>query len=159
MAKILSLLFIFTQNFWPIGGPFSWASFCWATYGPQKISIRIKYNSLVNHINISFKKILIIFKILYNTDNCNSCEGIGYPIKLNVFGKLKKKSDNALDPYGYSDFFLIDNITSEATQNKVMFFFEKSTKRDQIKIELGEMKTNSPRFPKMTTAEEIMFFF
>ncbi len=40
LAKILSLLFIFSQNLWPIGGPFSWASLCWATYGPQKISIR-----------------------------------------------------------------------------------------------------------------------
>ena len=119
----------------------------------------IKYNSLINHIIITFKKTVIIDKILYKTDNCKGCEGIGYPIKLNVFGKLKKNSDDVLDPYDDSDFILIDNITSEATQNRVMFFFEKSIKCDQIKIEWGEMKTYSPRFPKMTTAREIMFFY
>ena len=37
--KILSLLFIFSQNMWPISGPFSWASLCWATNRPQKITI------------------------------------------------------------------------------------------------------------------------
>ena len=117
------------------------------------------YDSLVNHIIITFNKTVIIDKMVYKTDNCYTCEGIGYPTQLNIYSKIKSDSQTELSPYDDSGFTLIDNITSEATQDKVLFTFNQSIKSDQIKIEWGQMKTYYPRFPKMTTAREIMFFY
>ena len=117
------------------------------------------YDSLVNNIIVTFKSTVVIDKMLFKTDNCNGCEGIGYPTELKIYSKLKSNSDKGLDPYDEANFNLIDNIKSDATQNNVIFLFEQSIKCDQIKIEWANIKTYHPRFAKMTTAREIMFFF
>ena len=119
----------------------------------------ITYESLVNNIIITFNSTVLIDKMVYKTDNCNGCEGIGYPLELKIYSKLKSNSIEELDPYDESGFILIDDIVSDATQNKVLFQFNQTIKCDQIKIEWGNMKTYYPRFPKMTTAREIIFFF
>ena len=117
------------------------------------------YDSLVNNIIVTFKSTVVIDKMLFRTDNCNGCEGIGYPTELKIYSKLKFDSDKDLSPYDESDFNLVDYIISNATQSNVIFFFEQSIKCDQIKIEWANIKTYIPRYPKMTTAKEIMFFF
>ena len=120
---------------------------------------QVTYDSLVNNIIITFNSTVIIDKMVFKTDNCNGCEGIGYPTELKIYSKLKSDSNEELSPYDDTDFTLIDDITSDATQSIVLFTFDQSIKCDQIKIEWANMKTYYPRFPKMTTAREIMFFF
>ena len=97
--------------------------------------------------------------MLFKTDNCSGCEGIGYPTDLKIYTKLKSNSDKELNPYDETGFTLIDEIVSDATQSNVLFIFDKSIKCDQIKIEWANIKTYYPRFSKMATAKEIMFFF
>ena len=118
----------------------------------------ITYESLVNHIIITFNTTVNFDKMLYKTDNCQGCEGIGYPTELKIYTKLKSDSNKELNPYDDSDFTLIDDIISEATQNIVLFTFDKTLICDQIKIEWAGIKTYSNR-EKFTTAKEIQFFF
>ena len=84
----------------------------------------VTYDSLVNHIIITFNSTVIIDKMLFKTDNCNGCEGIGYPTDLKVYSKLKSNPDEELSPYDDSDFTLIDDIISDPTQSIVLFSFE-----------------------------------
>ena len=119
----------------------------------------VTYDSLVNHIIITFNSTVIIDKMLFKTDNCNGCEGIGYPTDLKVYSKLKSNPDEELSPYDDSDFTLIDDIISDPTQSIVLFSFEQSITCDQIKIEWAGIQTYYPRFPKMTTVREIMLFY
>ena len=118
----------------------------------------VTYDSLVNHIIITFSSTVVIDKMVFKTDNCNTCEGIGYPTELKVYSKLKS-SDEDLSPSDDSGFTLVDDIVSDATQSRVLFTFDQSIKCDQIKIEWAAIKTYYPRFPKMTTVREIMFFY
>ena len=120
---------------------------------------QVTYDSLVNNIIITFNSTVIIDKMVFKTDNCNGCEGIGYPTELKIYSKLKSDSNEELSPYDDTDFTLIDDIISDATQSIVLFTFDQSIKCDQIKIEWANISTYYPRFPKMTTAREIMFFF
>ena len=118
----------------------------------------VTYESLVNHILITFNTTVNIDKMLYKTDNCKGCEGIGYPTELKIYTKLKSDSTKELNPYEDSDFTLIEDIISEATQNIVLFTFDQTIICDQIKIEWADIKTYS-KFEKFTTAKEIKFFF
>ena len=118
----------------------------------------ITYDSLVNSIIITFSTTVVLDKMIFKTDNCYSCEGIGYPTELKVYSKLKSDSNDELNPYDESDFTLIDDIVSDATQSIVLFKFEQTIKCDQIKIEWANIKTYYPRFPKMTTVREIQLF-
>ena len=118
----------------------------------------VTYDSLVNSIIITFSTTVVLDKMIFKTDNCNGCEGIGYPTELKVYSKLKSDSNDVLNPYDDSDFTLIDDIESDATQSIVLFKFEQTIKCDQIKIEWANIKTYYPRFPKMTTVREIQLF-
>ena len=104
---------------------------------------------MVNNIIITFNSTVIIDKMVFKTDNCNGCEGIGYPTELKIYSKLKSDSNKELSPYDDTDFTLIDDIISDATQSIVLFTFDQSIKCDQIKLEWANMKTYYPRFPKM----------
>ena len=114
----------------------------------------ITYDNLKNFIIITFEKEIYFDKMVYKTDNCNSCEGIGYPTTLKIYSKLSSTPD----PYSDADFKLIDTIISEATQDIVLFTFSQTVNCNQIKLEWEEMKTYYPRFEKFTTAKEIQFF-
>ena len=118
----------------------------------------VTYDSLVNSIIITFSTTVVLDKMIFKTDNCNGCEGIGYPTELKVYSKLKSDSSDVLNPYDESDYTLIDDIVSDATQSIVLFKFEQTIKCDQIKIEWANIKTYYPRFPKMTTVREIQLF-
>ena len=118
----------------------------------------VTYESLINCIIITFNTTVIIDKMVYKTDNCQGCEGIGYPTELKIYTKLKSDSNEVLNPYEESGFTLVDTIISEATQDKVLFIFSQSFECDQIKIEWAGIKTYD-RFEKFTTAKEIMLFF
>ena len=136
----------------------------WFSEGQQGISYtnpktNVTYNSLVNNIIITFNKTVIIDKMVYKTDNCNGCEGIGYPLELKIYSKLKTDANKALNPYDESGFTLIDDIVSDFTQDIVLFTFNQTIKCDQIKIEWANLKTYSPRFEKFTTAKEIILLF
>ena len=137
----------------------SWTTH-WRSEGQQGSSYTnkitgITYDSLINFIIITFDQEIYLDKIIYKTDNCVSCEGIGYPTVLKVYSKLS--SDSEADPYSDSGFELEDEITSEASGDKVLFKFAQTIKCDQIKLEWSEMKTY-PRFEKFTTAMDIQFF-
>ena len=116
----------------------------------------ITYDSLINNIIVTFNTTVYIDKMVYKTDNCNGCEGIGYPTELLIYTKLKSKPKEQLNPYNDSDFILIENITSEATQDIVLFTFNQTLVCDQIKLEWAGIKTYS-HFEKFTTAKEIKF--
>ena len=118
----------------------------------------ITYDSLVNSIIITFSTTVVLDKMVLKTDNCYGCEGIGYPTELKVYSKLKSDSNNELNPYDESNFTLVDDIVSDATQSIVLFTFEQTIKCDQLKIEWADIKTYYPRFPKMTTVKEIQLF-
>ena len=118
----------------------------------------VTYDSLVNSIIITFSTTVVFDKMIFKTDNCNGCEGIGYPTELKLYSKLKSDSNDVLNSYDDSDFTLIDDIESDATQSIVLFKFEQTIKCDQIKIEWANIKTYYPRFPKMTTVREIQLF-
>ena len=118
----------------------------------------ITYDSLVNNIIITFKKTVIFDKMVYKTDNCKGCEGIGYPLELKIYSKLKKNSNEIINPYNDSGFTLIDDIVSDSTQEIVLFTFNQTIKSDQVKIEWGNIKTYS-KFEKFTTAKEIILLF
>ena len=137
----------------------SWTTH-WRSEGQQGSSYTnkitgITYDFLINFIIITFDQEIYLDKIIYKTDNCVSCEGIGYPTVLKVYSKLS--SDSEADPYSDSGFELEDEITSEASGDKVLFKFAQTIKCDQIKLEWSEMKTY-PRFEKFTTAMDIQFF-
>ena len=117
----------------------------------------VTYDSLLNSIIITFSTTVVFDKMIFKTDNCNGCEGIGYPTELKLYSKLKSDSNDVLNPYDDSDFTLIDDIESDATQSIVLFKFEQTIKCDQIKIEWANIKTYYPRFPKMITVREILF--
>ena len=116
----------------------------------------ITYDSLINFIIITFEKVVYLDKMVYKTDNCVTCEGIGYPTVLKVYSKLNN-NHSTINPYSDSGFELIDEISSEAVDNKVIFYFSQTIKCDQIKLEWVEIKTYQ-RFEKFTTAKEIQFF-
>ena len=136
----------------------------WFSEGQQGSSYtnpktNMKYDSLVNNIIITFNKTVIIDKMVYKTDNCNGCEGIGYPLELKIYSKLKTDVNKDLNPYDESGFTLIDDIISDSTQDIVLFTFNQTIKCDQIKIEWANLKAYSPRFEKFTTAKEIILLF
>ena len=118
----------------------------------------VTYDSLVNSIIITFSTTVVLDKMVLKTDNCYGCEGIGYPTELKVYSKLKSDSNDELNPYDESNFTLVDDIVSDATQSIVLFTFEQTIKCDQLKIEWADIKTYYPRFPKMTTVKEIQLF-
>ena len=137
----------------------SWTTH-WRSEGQQGSSYinkitGITYDSLINFIIVTFKQEIYFDKIVYKTDNCYTCEGIGYPTILKIYTKLNK--DSNVDPYSDSGFELEYEISSEASGEKVLFKFAKTIKCDQIKLEWSEMKTYS-RFEKFTTAMDIQFF-
>ena len=115
----------------------------------------ITYDSLINFIIITFNHEIIFDKLVYKTDNCYTCEGIGYPIIFKIYSKINNNS--TIDPYSDSGFELVDEIISEATGDKVLFKLAQMIKCDQIKLEWYEMQTYS-RFEKFTTAMDIQFF-
>ena len=117
----------------------------------------IIYESLINHIIITFNTTVNIDKMVYKTDNCIGCEGIGYPTELKVYTKIKSDPNEKLNPYDDSDFILIEDIISDFTQNIVLFTFEQTLICDQIKLEWAGIKTYS-HIEKFTTAKEIKFF-
>ena len=69
----------------------------------------VTYDSLVNSIIITFSTTVVLDKMIFKTDNCNGCEGIGYPTELKVYSKLKSDSNDVLNPYDESNFTLIDD--------------------------------------------------
>ena len=119
----------------------------------------VTYDSLTNNIIITFSSTVVIDKMVFKTDNCYTCEGIGYPTELKIYSKLKSSSEEELNPYEESGFTLIDDIVSDATQSIVLFTFNQSIKCDQMKLEWADIKTYYPRFDKITTARQIMLFF
>ena len=118
----------------------------------------VTYDSLINNIIITFNTTVIIDKFVYKTDNCNGCEGIGYPTELKIYTKVKTDANAELNPYDESGFTLVEYIESSATKNIVLFTFNQTLKCDQIKLEWAGIKTYS-WLDKFTTAKEIILFF
>ena len=66
----------------------SWTTH-WRSEGQQGSSYTnkitgITYDSLINFIIITFEQEIYFDKIVYKTDNCYTCEGIGYPTILKI---------------------------------------------------------------------------
>jgi len=96
-----------------------------------------EYESLINNIIITFSKAVNINRMLYKAPYINGKEGIGYPIKLSIYYKIKDINGKLTDDE--NEFLLVDEIISEQTGNLVLFTFGDIIECDQIKIEWNEL--------------------
>ena len=115
---------------------------------------QIVYESLINNIIITFSHTVEINRMLYKAPYVNGKDGIGYPIKLSIYYKLK--DINGIISENENDFLLFEEIISEQTGNLVLFTFEESITCDQIKIEWNELDTENDGY---AYASEIMLFY
>ena len=113
-----------------------------------------EYDSLINNIIITFSKTVKINRILYKAPYVNLKEGIGYPIKLSIYYKMKDAEGQLTNDE--DDFLLFDEIISEQTGNLVLFTLEDFIECDQIKIEWNEMDNKNDGY---AYASEIMLLF
>ena len=89
--------------------------------------------SFENNIQTTFLKTVTIDRMIYQPQNIRNINGYGYPIELKVYFKLRNP-DGTLNEDD-SDFLLVDDIISERTENKVLFFFGQKINEEPIKLE------------------------
>ena len=130
----------------------------WISVGSQgeeytNSETKIKYESLVNYVNITFEKTTLISKMIYRAMVVpNSCPIVGYPKELKVYYRMRNEKGEFNEE---DDFILVDEIISDATNKTVLFSFSKIIKSDQIKLEWAQTSYCSNFYKKRAAASEI----
>ena len=84
---------------------------------------------LKNNIEFNFTQDVTVDRLLYQTQNITEC----YPTELLIY----------YSESGNGDYILLNNITSNRTDQKVMFVFSKEVTCKQIKIEYSKINETS----------------
>ena len=131
----------------------------WISVGSQgkeytNSKTKIKYDSLTNHIIITFDKTSLISKMIYRSMSIvHTCPIIGYPKRLKVYYRMRNEEGGFNQDE--NDFILADDITSNATNKTVLFNFDSTFKCDQIKLEWNQTSycSKNPYDRKASAAE------
>ena len=107
--------------------------------------------NFLNDIEITFSTTVTIDKMVYQAPSNSNYQGIGYPSELKVYYKMKNDEGNL-----ESEYFLVDDIISERTGNRVVFLFDDEIVCDQIKIEWAYIEPTEGTYIK-AQANEIIF--
>ena len=113
-------------------------------------------DSFLNNIEIFFSQTITIDRMIYRAPSLPRLKGIGYPIELKIYYKLRNQ-DGSFKP-GDSDYLLFDDIVSEKTENRVLFIFDEELRCDQIKLEWVEIDYSDSN-NRAAYASEIKFLF
>ena len=130
----------------------------WISVGSQgdeytNSNTKIKYDSLINHIIITFETTTLIDKMIYRAMSVeHTCPVVGYPKELKVYYRMRNENGDFSDE---DEFILADDIISETTNKTVLFTFDKTIKSDQIKLEWNQTSYCSDFYKKRASAADI----
>ena len=130
----------------------------WISVGSQgeeytNIKTNVKYDSLINHIIITFDTTTLIDRMIYRAMFVQpTCPIVGYPKELKIYYRMRNENGGFNEE---DDFILVDDIISDATNKTVLFTFDKTIKSDQIKLEWNKTSYCSDFYNKRASAAEI----
>ena len=117
---------------------------------------KVKYDSLTNHIIVTFDKTSLIDRMIYRAVYIlNTCSMIGYPKELKVYYRMKNEKGEFSEDE--DDFILADDIISEATNKTVLFTFSEAIECDQLKIEWNQTNYCNTYYKRRASADELKF--